>query len=356
MTAPTHIGTACATAPGKVILLGEHAVVYGRAALAAAIDRHVTVHITRLDQEERALRPCSGQASRASAGPVRDPLETDSSSVHPEVLEGCALNDPRLAAALARAADIVGLATNGWDATISTDLPIAMGLGSSAALSVALVRALARFADRPLNPAAVCAGAFEIEKIFHGSPSGIDNTAATSGGLISFTRGVAARRLQASRPLPLVVALGRVSRRTWQTVTALRQRWEANPADCEPLFDEIATLVHSAERAIAAGDLRALGTAMNANHAVLRRLKISTDELEQMVNLARAHGATGAKLTGGGGGGAVICLCDDGRADLVDAFVRAGWHAFATDIAATQRGAHAADSTGYVEQHVGPRA
>ena len=93
-----------------------------------------------------------------------------------------------------------------------------MGLGSSAALSVALVRALARFAQRRLDDAAVCAAAFEIEKIFHGFPSGIDNTVATYGGLIAFTRGTAARRLHARRPLPLVVALGRAPRRTQQNV------------------------------------------------------------------------------------------------------------------------------------------
>ena len=345
MTVDSHSD---ATAPGKVILLGEHAVVYGRTALAAAIDRHVTVRIARLRHEERA--------SRASARTVPESLEMDSSSVHPEALEGCALNDPRLATALARAADVVGLPPNGWMATISTDLPLAMGLGSSAALSVALVRALARVVHRPLDDAAVCAGAFEIEKIFHGFPSGIDNTVATYGGLIAFTRGAAVRPLPAGRPLPLVVALGGAPRRTEQTVTALRRRWEANPAACEPLFDEIAALVGSAEQAIATGDLPTLGAAMNANQAILQRLEISTAELEHMTDLARAHGALGAKLTGGGGGGAVICLCDDGRADLVDTFTRAGWQAFATDIGATQRGAYAADGTGYVDAHAEPRA
>jgi len=356
MTASSQIDTACATAPGKVILLGEHAVVYGRTALAAAIDRHVTVGIAGLRHEERALRPCSGHALRASARTVLDPFEKDSSSAHPEALEGCALNDPRLAEALARAAQVVGLPPNGWVATIATDVPLAMGLGSSAALSVALVRALARFAQRPLGDAAVCAGAFEIEKIFHGFPSGIDNTVATYSGLIAFTQGTTTRPLPARRSLPLVIALGRTPRRTQQTVKALRRRWETNPADCEPLFDEIAALVDDAEQAIAAGDLRTLGAAMSANHAVLRRLAISTGELDQMVNLAVTQGALGAKLTGGGGGGAVICLYDGDRDGLVDAFARAGWQAFATDIGATQRGVYAADSTGYLDQHANPRA
>ena len=321
---------ACATAPGKVILLGEHAVVYGRTALAAAIDRHVTVQITR--SSDLAQSGCKVLAPNG---------END---------------DPRLAEALSRAASVVGTPSSGLVATVSTDLPLAMGLGSSAALSVALVRALADSAGRTLDDAAVCAGAFEIEKIFHGFPSGIDNSVATYGGLIAFTRGVAARPLYAQRPLPLVVALGRAPRQTRQTVTALRKKWQAQPEACEPRFDEIAALVSEAERAIATGNLVALGAAMNANHAVLERLGISTDELEQMVGLARTRGALGAKLTGGGGGGAVICLCEDNRTRLVDAFTHAGWQAFATDIATTQRGAHAADSTRYVDQGADPRA
>jgi hydroxymethylglutaryl-CoA reductase len=345
MTSSSQIDAACATAPGKVILLGEHAVVYGRTALATAIDRHVTVHV--------ACEPAP-ECRADHVGAERKPFLLKFSKYDPRPSPVDA--DPRLAQAIARAASLVGL--NGKDlvTTISTDLPVAMGLGSSAALSVALVRALARFVRRPLDNQAVCEGAFEIEKIFHGFPSGIDNTVATYGGLIAFTRGTAARRLDARRSLPLVVALGRAPRRTQQNVVALRQRWEANPEGCEPLFDEIAALVGQAARAIATGDLPTLGAAMSANHAVLRRLGISTDELEQMVTRAAMHGALGAKLTGGGGGGAVICLCDDDRAGLVDAFARAGWQAFATDIGATQRGAYAADSTGYVDQHATPPA
>jgi len=345
MTARSHIDAACATAPGKVILLGEHAVVYGRTALAAAIDRHVTVHVAC-----ESMAKCGADGVRSEWKPFVlrfSKYDTRQSPVD---------EDPRLAQAIACAADYIGLNPTSLVTTISTDLPLAMGLGSSAALSVALVRALGRFAHRPLADAAVCAGAFEIEKIFHGFPSGIDNTVATHGGLIAFTRGAAARPLQARRSLPLVIALSRAPRRTQQTVVTLRQRWEANPNACEPLFDEIAALVRRAERAIATGDLTTLGATMSANHDVLRRLGISTDELEQMVSLAATYGALGTKLTGGGGGGAVICLCDGDRAGLVDAFARAGWQAFATEIGATQRGAYAADSTGYVDQQLTQRA
>ncbi|HVO25980.1 MAG TPA: mevalonate kinase [Candidatus Margulisiibacteriota bacterium] len=408
MTARPQIENACATAPGKVILLGEHAVVYGRRAIAAAIDRHVCVRIHGpCDSRESALRqpahgpnssthvmpakagiqerggvpaagmdsrfrghddPCHwlmGAPARRQAGRVsqgeRSKNHFEFEIEHPFVV-GLAKPaaaayrhpDPRLAEALARAADLVGLNGTRLAVSVSTNLPLAMGLGSSAALSVALVRALARFARRRLDAAAVCAAAFEIEKIFHGFPSGIDNTVATYGGLIAFERGAAVGALTAPRSIPLVAALGCTPRRTRKTVATLRHRWEASPTAYERLFDEIAVLVSAAERAIAAGCLATLGAAMNTNHGVLQRLGISTDELDAIVSLARTHGALGAKLTGGGGGGAVICLCDGTGAELVAAFRRAGWRAFATTIGATQRGAYAGDSPEYLDEHCVP--
>lgn len=307
------------TAPGKVILLGEHAVVYGRTALAAAIDRSVDVTITPGPPASPALFVLEAGAQHAA------PLQ-----------------------ALARAAELVGVPPYDFRARITSNLPIGVGLGSSAALSVATVRALARFVAQPLDDTEVCAHAFEIEKLFHGFPSGIDNTVATVGGLIAFTRGaaprpLAVRPLAVRRPIPLVVALGRTPRRTQQAVTALRERWTAQQDHYEALFDEIGHLVAEAAAALPSADFGKLGALMNLNQGLLRRLGVSTDELDHLVSLAGAHGALGAKLTGGGGGGAVICLCEDGRDQLVHAFERDGWCAFATDIGG-QRGAHASDT------------
>jgi hydroxymethylglutaryl-CoA reductase len=302
-----------ASASGKVILLGEHAVVYGRGAIAAAITPRIVV----------TLIP--------SIGPAR--FETD--------------DDPRLAPALARALQLIGGAADGFAVRVESDVPRAAGLGSSAALSVALIRALAARIARPIATARLSALAFEIETIFHGTPSGIDNCVVAYGGLIAFRhRGDTpeVRLLRAARPLPLVVALGRAPRETRRAVAALRTRWQAAPRSYESLFDEIDWLVTDAEHALGRGDFAELGTLMNTNHGLLHSLDVSTNEIEQMVALARAHGALGAKLTGGGGGGAVICLCPDGREQLIRAFAQAGWHAFATDITdETTRGVEGQD-------------
>jgi len=310
-------------APGKVILLGEHVVVYGRAALAASIDRCVEVEI-------------------APSGCVPQPDWFDGRTSPPQW--------PVPPEALRRAAELTGVDPAEIAAMARATMPSAAGLGSSAALSVALVRALATLAGQSLTDAAVCSRAFEIEKIFHGFPSGIDNTVVTYGGLLAFKHGTAPRPVVLRQPLPLVIGVGRAPRATQRTVRGLRQRWEANPERYEPLFDEVDGLVRGAETAIGTGDLRSLGRLMSANHDLLKRIGISTEELDQMVALACTGGALGAKLTGGGGGGAVIALCDGDREPLVNAFVNAGWDAFATDITGQEHGLNAGDDAGRFEQ------
>ncbi len=287
-----------AAAPGKVILLGEHAVVYGRPALAATIGRSVMVRV-------------AGASSLHSGSAVDGPDDVSEQ-------------------ALLRALQLVGIDSGAVSVSISTDLPVGVGLGSSAALSVALVRALARYAGRAFDDATVCRHAFEMERIFHAFPSGIDNTVVTYGGVMAFKSGAAPRALRAAASLPLVIALGREPRRTRQTVTALRRRRELAPRMYESIFDDIERLVVEAEGALAGADVGKLGALMNANHELLRRLQVSTDELDVLVGFARAHGAAGAKLTGGGGGGAIICLCDGDVEGLLAAFRDAGWPAFAT--------------------------
>jgi len=297
---------------GKVILLGEHAVVYGRTALATAIDRQVHVR----------LSPRRGTVRVAQSGIVLS---------LPEEIEE---RDPRLARALARAAELFRVPTGDLEVHISSDLPPGVGLGSSAALSVSLVRALAEWTGSSLDDAEVCARAFEVERIFHGFPSGVDNTVATYGGLVAFRQGHDPRRLTPPRPLPLVIALSREQRETVRVVASLHERWTAAADRHEALFDIIGHIAAGGERAISVGDMESLGSLMTHNHAVLRRLGVSTGELDEMVDLARRSGALGAKLTGGGGGGAAICLGETDRTRLITAFDREGWTAFSADVGA----------------------
>lgn len=296
-------------APGKVILLGEHAVVYGRPAIAGSIDRYVSVRVSPAGSEPRG-------------GGVQ--------------LFEAARSDARLAAALDQALGESGITAAEVDLTAVTDLPKSVGLGSSASFSVALIRALAAAQARYLSIGELCRRALDLEKIFHGTPSGIDSTVTAMEGLLRFSTVQPPNRLFVRRPIPLVIALGRVPRDTGEVVARVRARRTAEPDTHERIFDAIGELAEQAVGVIRAWDLPALGELMNTNHTLLQRLDVSTPELDEMVQLARARGALGAKLTGGGGGGAIICLCDGDRTALMAALEDAGWLAFEAAVGAEE--------------------
>ena len=304
---PVH-AEATGSAFGKVILLGEHSVVYGRRALASAITRRVQVRVRDVYSSPRR-NGSNGHDAHAA--------------------------DPRFRAAVMRAAELLDIDAGDLVVHVDSDLPAGVGLGSSAAVSVALVRALVAYSGADCCNAEVCAHAYELERIFHGTPSGIDNSAATHGGLFVFRRGEPPRQLRARTPLSLTVAVGNTPRQTQRTVAGVRERWQADTSTYEALFDRIDGLVANAERSLEEGDLAAIGEAMDENHALLRQMGVSTDELDQLVRLGREHGALGAKLTGGGGGGAVICLCRSAAENLAEAYRRAGVQAFTTLVSST---------------------
>jgi len=273
-------GRAC----GKVILLGEHAVVYGRPALAAGLPIGLEAEIV------------------AEAGAAR--IE----SAHHALAD-----DPRPARLLAEAAAALGVASDGLLLRVRGALPPGVGLGSSAALVVAVLRALAAGSGRSLARDEELALGRRLEAIFHGHPSGIDPAAAALGGCFRFVRGEppVIRAVAAGRPVPLVVALDDLPRSTGAAVGALRARWEADRAGYERLFDEVGRLVDAGVRAAESGDLAGLGEAFDRNQALLEALGVSTPDIETRVAAARRAGALGAKLTGGGAGGAVIALAPD---------------------------------------------
>ena len=272
-------------AAGKVILLGEHAVVYGRPALAAGLGLglEAVVH---------------GEGR----GPVR--VESD----RPELA-----SDPRPEALAAAAAAALGLDGRGLVVRLRSDLPPGAGLGSSAALAIAVVRALAQASGRSLPRSEELAIGRRLEGIFHGQSSGIDPAAAALGTCFRFVRGdpPTITPLVPPGPLPVVILLGAAPRSTGAAVGALRTRWEAEPARYERLFDEIAEAVEAGVAAAGRGDLVALGRAMDRNQSLLETAGVSTPEVEARVAAARGVGALGAKLTGGGAGGAVVALAPD---------------------------------------------
>jgi len=290
---------ATAQASGKVILLGEHVVVHGQPAIVAGLGRGVRVEI----------EPGSAAAP----------------------------HDPRVDAALRLAANLLGIADEGFALRIRGDLPIGMGLGGSAALAVAILRALAKAADLAVDPTVIAAHAHEIERLFHGTPSGVDSTAAAYGGLLWFEAGPPPRheRLRLPRDLPLVVVLSRTVHSTAVTVGSLRARAAAAPEVYRPVFAAVGELVRAARHAIEADERSRLGELMTMNHGLLRACGVSTPELDDIVDAALAAGASGAKLTGAGGGGAVIALPVGDPQPLSAALAAAGHDCFTTHLSAS---------------------
>ncbi len=275
------------TAAGKVILLGEHAAVYGKHAVALPIPTAVTANVTATD---------SGDSKYISdlLKVVRRELE----------IEG----------------DTFGV-------DVRSRLPPGMGLGASAAIAVAMIRAVSTSRELGLGDEDVNRIAFECEKVSHGNPSGIDNAIATFAVPMLFSNEseLSIEQLELQETPPLVIAFSGRRGSTHEQVAGVRTRYEAQKSHYAAIFDEIDALSRSAAKALAAGDYHELGMLMNICQGLLNAIEVSTPELESMVGMARAAGAAGAKLTGGGGGGSVVALCPGAVADVQKAFSTAGF-------------------------------
>lgn len=296
-----------ARAPGKIILFGEHAVVYGRPAIAAPVDQiQVTVRVTGLPEHQSGVRvrsPLMGIDSELGEFDGDDPL----AAALYLILEETQTEDPAL------------------QIQIESDIPIASGLGSGAAVTIALARALGEHLNRPLSLEQQSRIGYKVDRLHHGTPSGIDNTVITYGEPIYFVKGQEPQPIKAAAVVPLVIAISSRPSPTSESVALVRERWLEDRPAYEDMFDAIGHVVDSAREDLQSGKLPELGTAMNANHRLLQRLGVSTPELDTLTGAARAAGADGAKLSGGGLGGNVIALVADGKtADVADAFQRAG--------------------------------
>lgn len=290
-----------ATAPGKIILFGEHAVVYGRPAIAAPVSQVraravVSAAPRRPDGEVLIQAPDIGLESRLTDLPGEHPL-------------ACTLNSVFAALGIHR--------PPACSVRITSTIPVAAGMGSGAAVSVAIIRAVSVFLGSHLTDERVSALAYEIEKLYHGTPSGIDNTVITYARPVYFVRGQPIQALRLPRPFSLVIGDTGIASPTAITVGDVRRAWQADQASYEALFDQAGKIAQAARTAIEAGEAEALGPLMDENQVLLERMGVSSPELEQLIQAARGAGALGAKLSGGGRGGNMIALVADERAAQV---------------------------------------
>ena len=295
---------AAATAAGKIILLGEHAVVYGRHALAVPIAGAVRAlvtpddHSTTLAVKEWGLQSVVDRNSR-------DGID----------------------AAVNLILEELGVGNTKFRINVTSRLPRGMGLGSSAAIAVAITRAVARCSGLDIDDEHVNAIAYAAEKLAHGTPSGIDNTLSCYGEPMLFKNAgsLDIQTLKLEEPPTLVIGFSHEVGLTYEQVAAVRSRFDRNTKSYDALFDRIDEISQAGAKALVAKRYDELGHLMNICHGLLNAIEVSTADLENMVSVARQNGAIGAKLTGAGGGGSIVALCPGAEEEVRSALHQAGY-------------------------------
>ena len=300
---------------GKLLLLGEHAVVHGSHALAGPIPLAVRARVE--DSHHRGVHLV----------------------IAPWGVEGHLISEKShnaLHVSLQAILSSLGLGQRDMVIHVYPSLPRAMGMGGSAALAVAVVRALSAHFRLGLGDDEVNRLAFASEEVAHGNPSGVDNAVATYGRLMLFRRGEPPllRMLKIPAPFHLVIGMSGVESLTQRMVAQVDRAWRKRRALYDGIFSTIDQLTLQAAGALEAGNIELLGELMNVNQGLLNALQVSSGELEELIEIARKNGALGAKLTGGGGGGSMLALCADpqGCERVVEAMGRRGYRALATSL------------------------
>ncbi len=306
------------TAPGKIILFGEHAVVYGKPAIAVPVNHVQAQAMLEQTNSESGFRIVAPDLKRSYLLSEMDSSEPLAAIVRDTLAY---LNQPIPNACL----------------TVSSTIPLGRGLGSGAAISTAIARVLTQYFDQQISSHQVSSLVFNIEKLYHGTPSGIDNSVVAFAQPVYFVKGQPIKMMDVAQSLTFVIGDTGIVSPTHKVVGDLRQRWQANPSPYEDHFNDIAVLVDQAWVGIEQGVLGIweLGTLMNKNQILLEKLEVSSPELGRLITAAREAGATGAKLSGAGWGGNMIALAPaqpEAITEISQALLKAG----ATNIIITE--------------------
>ncbi|NMC85554.1 MAG: mevalonate kinase [Anaerolineaceae bacterium] len=297
------------SAPGKMILCGEHAVVYYQPAIAIPVLSRATTTIifahpldstgkVFIHSEEANLHECL--TDLPTEHPVRQTIELVQTHFRLDHLPACEIR-------------------------IHSNLPISAGLGSSASLSISILRALSEFLGQPLSLEQINQLAYEAEKIHHGNPSGVDNTVIAYGRPVYFIRGKQPEFVRVKTKLSFLLAHTGIAASTSKAVAEVREHFKAEPQKYSRLFSEIGVLTNQNREFLASGEIHPLGKNLTHNHKLLQEMGVSSTELDQLVSVALGAGAYGAKLSGGGQGGNMLALIPaELSAELTQTLLSAG--------------------------------
>ena len=303
---------------GKTILFGEHFVVYGLPAIASALGTFTTAEVKVVEGKGWTVND-----QRPATPGYKKKKYNEAMQAITNVINH--LN--------------IGIKKQKLEISFAGDLIAASGVGASAAQCTSLARALSESFNLNLDDEKINKAAYEGEKAYHGTPSGIDNTASTYGGLIWFVKSLSGgkntmERLHSPRKMPLVIANSGITASTTEVVADVRRLKEERRAEFRKIFSEYAKLAEEARAALLKGDIAAVGDLMNQNHKLLQQITVSGEINDKLVGMALRNGAIGAKMTGTGRGGLVIGLAEnvDIQEKIANAIEKEGYSAWRTTI------------------------
>jgi len=306
---------------GKAILFNEHFVVYGTPAIVSAIGKYTVAKVEPYDKLEMKLE----DNRNATPDYKEEKLEQQKDSLN-RILK--AMN--------------VDISKNGIKIELGGNLYAASGIGASAASCVAIARALSEYFNLNLSDEKINDIAYEGEKGYHGTPSGIDNTASTFGGLIWFEKADPNIMERITLPSPVEIVMGNTGKvaDTSAAVAGVRERREKYPEKYREIFEKAKNIAFLARRAFQDEDFEEIGKLMNENHKLLQQIEVSSRELDFLVDVARDNGALGAKLTGGGLGGNMLALTPgkDLQEQVANAIEKEGFQVLKTTIGVSRGG------------------
>ena len=291
---------AVAEAPSKVIITGEHFVVHGAWALAAALPRRVRVEVQPSSRFAVASdRFAGGSPELRPAGAVIEAMAREYS---------------------------IGSKVR---VSISSEIPEGAGLGSSAATMVAAASAFSRLNGLGLGVNETVGFAMVGEREVHGNPSGIDPNICAHGGVLMFRPGQPPRKVHLKWPSSFIVAYSGERRSTKGQIGRVALAKKEHPAHFAMVTSAIGWLSEAAAEMLVQGDEQGLGRLFTLNHAVLRSMGVSNETLDEMVDSLCSLGSYGAKLTGAGGGGSVLAVCPEAKEkSIVSGLTARGFETF----------------------------
>jgi len=298
-----------ASAPGKAILFGEHAVVYGKPAIAVAVDRRAIVTI-----QEGTDNHINVKIPELDVRGVIDIDNQQISHLNPEDTSELS-NDPFKSSYDAGILKYIQKALSnfktdhGLDVQVDLEIPIGGGLGSSAAVTVATMAAAARYNQQELTLESLAKMAHQVELEVQGAASPLASTISTYGGFIYFTHKDGAVKIETSMEMPLVVGHTSKPGNTGELILKVRKLKKNHPDIIGPIMDTIETITNEARESIINGEEESVGELMNINQGLLDALGVNTPKLSNLIYQARSAGAIGSKITGAGGGGSIIAYC-----------------------------------------------